>query len=270
MKIFEEVETTGSEISYRCPRCCSCHDCKHASNDIISVKEEVEQSLINASVTIDFNTNIVKASLPFISDPTTRLSNNTEKAMKVYQQQIKNLNSPINSKDKHDILESEAKLQKMGFVEYLHNLPSDVQSDLLSKTSYIIPWRGVWKGNSISTPCRIVFVASSPTPSGYSLNDILAKGRNNLNKLQELLTRWTIHHVALHTDVLKMYNTIRLDEKDWRYQLYFWHPNLELNKQPELKVIKIMIYGLRSSGNQAEYALRKVANVSKEEFPEAN
>ena len=270
MKIFEEVEATGSEISYRCPRCRSCHDCKHASNDIISVKEEVEQSLINASVTIDFNTHIAKASLPFISDPTTRLSNNTDKAMKVYQQQIKKLNNPANSKDKQDILDSEAKLQNMGYVEYLHNLPSDVQSNLLSKTKYIIPWRGVWKGNSISTPCRIVFDASSPTSSGYSLNDILAKGRNNLNKLQEVLIRWSVHHVAIHTDIRKMYNTIKLDEKDWCYQLYFWHQNLELNKKPELKVIKTLIYGVRSSGNQAEYALRKVADVSKEEFPEAN
>ena len=67
-----------------------------------------------------------------------------------------------------------------------------------------------------------------------------------------------------------MYNTIKLDEKDWCYQLYFWHQNLELNKKPELKVIKTLIYGVRSSGNQAEYALRKVADVSKEEFPEAN
>ena len=58
--------------------------------------------------------------------------------------------------------------------------------------------------------------------------------------------------------------------RDRRYQLYFWHPNLELNKQRELKVIKTLIYGVRSSGNQAEYALRKIADISKEEFPEAN
>ena len=72
----------------------------------------------------------------------------------------------------------------MGFVEYTKNLPEDVQLMLQQNAiQYYIPWRAVWKGNSISTPCRVVFDASQATSSGYSLNDILAKGRNNLNKL---------------------------------------------------------------------------------------
>ena len=67
-----------------------------------------------------------------------------------------------------------------------------------------------------------------------------------------------------------MYNTIRLEEKDWCYQRYFWHPNLGLDKEPEEKVIKTLIYGVRSSSNQSELALRKVAEISKNEYPEAN
>jgi len=48
MRIFEEVEATGSEIAYRCPQCRSCKTCKHeSSNEIISVKEEIEQSIVN-------------------------------------------------------------------------------------------------------------------------------------------------------------------------------------------------------------------------------
>ena len=43
MRVFEEVEATGSEITYRCPQCRSCKICKHEStNDLISVKEEIE------------------------------------------------------------------------------------------------------------------------------------------------------------------------------------------------------------------------------------
>ena len=73
----------------------------------------------------------------------------------------------------------------MGFVEYIRNLPSDIQVMLQKNPiKYFIPWRAVWKGNFISTPCRVVFDASQATSSGYSPNDILAKGRNNLNKLQ--------------------------------------------------------------------------------------
>ncbi|XP_066912128.1 uncharacterized protein [Clytia hemisphaerica] len=200
MKVFEEVEGAGSEIDYRCPKCRGCKDCKHdSSNETISIKEEVEQSLINSSVKIDFDQSISSASLPFIADPTTRLANNKDKAMKVYIQQLKKLNQPSNLADKEDILQSEGKLQKLGYVEFVRNLPQDVQSRLHSSPiHYFIPWRAVWKGNSLSTPCRIVFDASQSTSSGYSLNDILAKGRNNLNRLQEILIRWSVQPVGMH------------------------------------------------------------------------
>ena len=49
---------------------------------------------------------------------------------------------------------------------------------MLSETDmkYYITWRAVWKQNSISTPCRIVFDASQVANTGYSLNDVTAKG----------------------------------------------------------------------------------------------
>ena len=133
-----------------------------------------------------------------------------------------------------------------------------------------IPWRAVWKENSLSTPCRVVFDASSNTGSGFSLNDILVKGRNNMNKLVEIFIRWTTHAAALHIDVQKMYNTVKLQEEDWCLQRYLWEENLNPSKFPQEKIIKTLIYGIKSSGNQAEYALRKTASASKSEYPEAN
>ena len=191
--------------------------------------------------------------------------------MKVYYQQLKTLNQPGNIQDKNDIIKSENKLQQMGFVKYIRNLPSDVQVMLQENPiKYFIPWRAVWKGNSISTRCRVVFDASQATSSGYSLNDILAKGRNNLNKLQEILIHWSMHRVAVHTDISKMYNTVRLNQSDWCYQRYIWDPDLDPSRIPEEKVIRTLIYGVRSSGNQAEYGLRKVAELSQYTYPEVN
>jgi len=79
-----------------------------------------------------------------------------------------------------------------------------------------------------------------------------------------------MHKIALHTDVKKMYNTVKLNESDWCYQRYIWQADLEPSKQPEEKVIKTLIYGVKSSGNQAEYGLRKVAELTKAEYPEVN
>ena len=130
------------------------------------MKEEVEQNLINSSVTIDLENSSTSAHLPFIADP-KRLANNKERAMKVYNQQIRKLNNPSNTKDKEDIIISEGKLQNLGFVDYVKNLSIEVQKSLENNsTHYYIPWRAVWKGNSVSTPCRIVFDASQATSSG--------------------------------------------------------------------------------------------------------
>lgn len=65
-----------------------------------------------------------------------------------------------------------------------------------------------------------------------------------------------------------MYNTIQLEESNWCYQRYLWQENLDLGKPPEEKVVKTLIYGVKSSGNQAEYGLRKIAEILEEDYPE--
>eukprot|EP00794_Sanderia_malayensis_P020954 gene20954-biopygen15460 len=269
-KQFEDAETIGSEITYRCVRCRGCNDCKNSTKiEAISIKEEMEQSIINSSVTIDVEKQVITAYLPFIDNPALKLSPNKAIAIKTYYQQLRKLDK--NPSDKADIIASEAKLQQLGFVDYVHNLSEETQLSLQNNViQNFIPWRAVWKVTSLSTPCRVVFDASLPTPSGYSLNDILAKGSNNLNKLQEVLIRWSIHKIGIHTDIRKMYNTIRLNQKHWCYQRYIWQNELDSSKIPKEKIIKTLIYGIRSSGNQAEHGLREIANMFKEEHPEVH
>ena len=84
-RVFEQVESTGTEINYRCPTCRSCNSCKHHNEyESISIREEIEQSIIESSVTIDLDTSITSASLPFIADPRLRLAPNKNLVMKVY------------------------------------------------------------------------------------------------------------------------------------------------------------------------------------------
>ena len=66
-----------------------------------------------------------------------------------------------------------------------------------------------------------------------------------------------------------MYNTIYLDSKYWRYQ-HFWDGELKVGIAPRIKVIKTNIYGIRSSGNLAECALRRTAELTKSEYPLAH
>ena len=105
------------------------------------------------------------------------------------------------------------------------------------------------------------------TSTGFCLNDLVAKGRNNLNNLVMIFIRWMIRRFAFHTDVQKMYNTVLLQEEDWAFQLYLWDPDLNPDAEPLLKVIKTIIYGVKSSGNQAERGFRETARMQKDEFP---
>ena len=121
------------------------------------------------------------------------------------------------------MIRSESKLHYLGLVEFLENLTIEQQEKVKnSPVNYFIPRRSEGNMKSITTSCRLVYDASQTTSTGVSLNSLLAKGRNNMNKLVELGIRWQIGKHAFYTDIRKMYNIIRLDKDDWCYQLYLW------------------------------------------------
>lgn len=80
----------------------------------------------------------------------------------------------------------------------------------------------------------------------YSLNDIIVKGRNNMNKLAEIVTRCCIHKVDFRTDTPKMWNTVKLHKENWCLQRYIWYHKLDPSNIPEKKEIKTLIYGVKS------------------------
>ena len=215
IKVFEKVENAGSELSFRYSKCCSCELCtEHDQSEILSVREEVEQDVINNSVEVNIKNRVTVASLPLMQNPAIKLAPNKNKALQIYNQQIRKLDQ--NFQDKRDVIESEAKLQKLGFVEIVKNLTPEQQQMLkASDVQNFIPWRTVWNGNSVCTPCCIVFDASQQTPSGTSLNDILAKGKNNMNKLVEIVICWSKHRTGFRTNIKKMYNIVQLRQEDW-------------------------------------------------------
>ena len=266
-KKFVEIESLGTEINYRCAKCRGCRDfVKSMETECISIREEVEQALIDKSVKVNLDLNCTNALLPFLSDPIARLASNEKIALKIFQNQVKNLNK--NKKDKEDVLKAEKKLHDLGFVEYIKNLTNEEQTKLFSSSLlYFLPWRAVWNTNSISTPCRPVFDGSSATKTGFSLNDVLANGKNTMNKLLEVMIRWLIRRCAYHADLQNMYNRVFLEPEDWCYQLYYFHSELDPEEKPKLKVIKTLIYGIKSSGNQAERGIRETANLQKSEYP---
>ena len=59
-RLFEQAESTGCEITYRCHvNMSTCQECKnHEKYESISLKEEVEQHIIDQSVTVNLEESI--------------------------------------------------------------------------------------------------------------------------------------------------------------------------------------------------------------------
>ena len=78
-------------------------------------------------------------------------------ACKVYDSQVRKLEKVPGDRD--EVIESEGKLQELGYVDYLGNLDEGDQNLILnSNLMYFIPWRIVWS-KSLNTPIRLVFDA---------------------------------------------------------------------------------------------------------------
>ena len=138
--------------------------------------------------------------LPFLVDPDSRLVPNEQVALKVFRQQVKKLND--SPEDKAMVIESQQKLQDLGFVDYVSNLTEEEKLLILdSDVKYFIPWRAVWNEGSVTTGCRMVFDGTQSTKEGCSLNSLLPKGVNGMNKLNEIMIRWSTWKHAFHTDI---------------------------------------------------------------------
>ena len=170
--------------------------------------------------------------------------------------------------EKEAVRKADQKLMDLGFNDYLDNLSNEERKMILnSPVMHFLPWRLAWNPNSLSTPCRPVNDASLPTESGVCINDLLAKGSNNMNQLLIVFLRWRFWSHVYHTDIQTMYNRVSLRPEHWCYQLYYYHESLDPDVEPLIKVIKTLTYGLKSSGNQAERGIRLAADLQRHFSP---
>ncbi len=259
IKEFQLLEEYGGEDNYRCQKCRNCQDCKNAETlEEASLKEEHEDLLIHDSVTYVPTKKKCTAKLPFILDPSKYLADNKYIAVKILESQLR-----IASKSPEmipDILQSHEKLRSRGFVKKISELPPEIQK-LAREDGYFIPWRCVFS-SSLSTPCRMVFDASSRTSTGYSLNCILAKGSNMLATLVNLLIQFRVGASAFTADVQMAYNAVELEPEFLKYQKYLWCEDLDPKNPAEEMVVCTLIYGVRPSGNQTMVGFKKTADFA--------
>ena len=262
-------ELCGSTIEYRCLKCRNCHECRKSENlEAKSLKEEMEQSLIESCITFNPQEKRLVSKLPFLQPPKDCLLPNRYTAEKIFQSQLNRINS---SEDmKLDVLASFNKLASRGYLVPISSLDLDTQKLVLDEkdAGHFIPWRTVFKENSLSTPCRIVYDASSRTPGGTSLNDILAKGENKLASIYNILIRFRCGKSAFCCDIRLAYNQIGLDPDHYRYQKFLWKEELSPDAPTEVYIIRTLIYGVKPVGNSLMAGFEKLSQYSIETYPQ--
>ena len=172
------------KTEYKCAKCRSCEECKRGVGfERISLRQEAEQILVKDS--IELMNGYAVAKLPFMLSPEENLKNNRTIALKRLDNVIKRYcKDPDMKKGLHNAWD---KMITKGHLVFLKDLGSkDREKIQNSKVSYWIPWNVNFK-ESLSTPIRTTFDASSQTCTGLSLNDCLAKGTPNLVQLLKLV-----------------------------------------------------------------------------------
>jgi hypothetical protein len=125
------------------------------------------------------------------------------------------------------------------FVELNHMKPvEDMNNE--PELAYYLPHHGVIREQSLSTKLRVVFNASSPTTSGYAINQILYSGAKLHLNLFNVLIWFRIFRYVFFADVEKMFRQIKVHPDDWNFQRIVWMDEL---KRIIILVLLTVTYG---------------------------
>lgn len=160
-----------------------------------------------------------------------------------------------------------SKYENMGHMTENLNMNEslDVDSKRDNSTSYFLPHHGVFREQSLTSTCRVVFDASAPTSSGLSLNDIQMKGPTVQDDLISILLRFREHTYVISADIEKMYRQISVAPRQRCSQQILWREN----STDSLKkfMLNTITYGMTSSPFLAIRCLVELPNECEDKHP---
>ena len=258
LQSFLDIESLGTHCNPKCGNCL-CKKCPIGTNNY-SIKEGRELSMIENGLSYDPDKKVWTASYPWIKDPLL-LSNNFFAAFaRLRSLERRLLKTGVDCAQSYD--DQITDMIKRGVAR---KLSLDEIAPSTPKTIHYITHHEVLK-TSKSTPKRIVF-NSSLKYMGHSLNDFWAKGPCMINALYAILLRFRQEQVGIAGDIAKMFNSVKLSEKDQDVHRFLWR-NLKTDIDPDHYVLTTVTFGDRPSPAIASSSLIKTANMHKNEYPD--
>ncbi|XP_050079256.1 uncharacterized protein LOC126566864 [Anopheles maculipalpis] len=136
-----------------------------------------------------------------------------------------------------------------------------------SPLSYFLPHHAVWKADSTTTKCRVVFDASCKTSSGRSLNDVLLTGPQLQDDVVSIQLRFRMNLVALVADVEKMYRQILVEDNDKALQRILWRD--DANEPIAVYELNTVTYGTACAPFLAIKTLQRIFDDHGSAYPKA-
>lgn len=146
-----------------------------------------------------------------------KLGNSKAKAVQL----IKKLSCKLSSNSEYSRLYSDF-IEEYKDLNHMKIVPKDRSEP---SATYYLPHHGVMREHSLTTRLRVVFNGSSPTTSGYSLNDLLHTGSKLQTDLFDVLIWFRLFRYVFSTDIEKMFRQIDVHEDDWDLQRILWIDN---------------------------------------------
>ena len=253
---FFQIEEMGVSCNPKCGGC-KCGKCPIGSKEY-TIKEERELALIESG--LKHKGDHWEATYPWIKDPHF-LPDNKMIVFRMLQSLEKQL-----LKDP-----SLAEMYKEQIKDMLQRKVAKKLSPTEIKTYkgpiFYIPPHVVFKRESKSTPCRIVY-NTSKRMFGHTLNEYWAKGPNLLTNQLGILIRFREERFAVTGDIRKMYHAIKIGILEQNTHRFLWR-DLDVARQPDVHVITSVSFGDKPAGGIAIVALRKTAELGMERYPEA-
>nr|CAH7746010.1 unnamed protein product [Callosobruchus chinensis] len=188
--------------------------------------------------------------------PTTKLGDSLEGAKKRFL----SLESKLTKNDclrkmYCDFMEEYAKLGHMERVKVTGN-----------ELCYYMPHSGILREDSLTTKLRVVFDASAPTSSGFSLNHLQMAGPTIQQELLNILLRFRQHKYVVAADIAKMYRQALVQPDERPLQRILWRKNPE--DELEVWQLNTVTYGTKSASFMAIRCIFQMANENAELHPE--
>ena len=133
--------------------------------------------------------------------------------------------------------------------------------------AHYLPHHGVWQHNDEGRKLRVVYNASRPTTTGYSLNDIVYSGPKLQSDLPIVINRWRIHKYVFCTDIKMMFRQINVNAADIHLQRVLWSPRPE--EREKHYVLLTVTYGEACAPFIALRTLQQLASDEGGPYPEA-